>query len=103
MIDGTARPNGVAINGTTRLNGVVVNGTAVKRRRPVDGGCPKCAGCVLMRYDPAVGVETYCVNCGWTPLVQLDRFASPPEERRHMEALRRAVRRLVFVGNHSEN
>jgi hypothetical protein len=93
-----------AVNGAPRLNGAAVNGAAaVAGRRPVDGGCPKCAGCVLVRYDGVVGYESYCVNCGWTPLVQLDRFLSPPEERRRLEALRRAGRRLAFVGGHAES
>jgi hypothetical protein len=35
--------------------------------------------------------------------VQLDRFLSPPEERRRLEALRRAGRRLAFVGGHAES
>lgn len=60
--------------------------------------CKKCGGCILSRYDPVVGIEPYCVNCGWIPQCSWKRLHKEDPDFLHVDKLRQQAKTLLVLG-----
>lgn len=89
---------GVTLRGLINGNAAWSLGGRANGSHPGPDSCPKCGGLVAVRFDPRIGREAYCLNCGWTPLTTLAAHVVTAEEWRRIAELRRRGRALALAG-----